>query len=62
MRYWEPETVKVEYDDDGVKSFFFYGREGREDLGPELMMAADTYNAGTLIEVREAVIDEKDTE
>ena len=50
MRYWEPETVKVEYDDDGVKSFFFYGREGREDLGPELMMAADTYNAGTLTE------------
>ena len=62
MRYYGSETVKVEYDDYGVKSFFFYGRDGREDLGPEIRMAADTYNAGTLIELRESVTDEKDTE
>lgn len=55
MEYYQAEIVKVEYDYDGNRSFFFYGRDGREDLGPELRMAADTYNVGTLIELREKV-------
>lgn len=53
--FYGAETVKVEYDDDGNRSFFLYGRDGREDLGPEIRMAADTYNAGTVINLYEAV-------
>ena len=57
MEYYQQETVKVELDDEGNHSFFFYGRDGREDLGPEIRLAADTYNIGTLIELREAIED-----
>lgn len=45
----EPERVEVRLDDEGNPSFFFSTREGWEDLGPELRMAADSYAVGTQI-------------
>lgn len=52
-RFGEPERVEVRLDDDGKPSFWFSGRDGWEDLGPELRMAADTYAVGTEITLRE---------
>lgn len=47
--FGEPERVEVRLDDDGRPAFFFSSREGWENLGPELRMAADTYAIGTKI-------------
>lgn len=52
-KFGDTETVEVRMDDDGCPSFFFSSREGWENLGPELRMAADTYAIGTIIELRE---------
>lgn len=53
VKYAEPECVEVRLDDDGNPSFFFSSREGWEDLGPELRMAADSYAIGTKITLKE---------
>lgn len=52
-KFFDAETVEVRQDDEGKASFFFSGRDGWEDLGPELRMSADTYAIGTIIELRE---------
>lgn len=51
--FGHPETVEVRLDDDGKPTFFFSSRDGWEDLGPEIRMAADTYAIGTVITLRE---------
>lgn len=51
--FGEPEQVEVRLDDEGRPSFFFSTRDGWEDLGPKLRMAADSYAIGTKITLRE---------
>ena len=57
LTFGDPETVEVRLDHEGKPSFFFSSREGWDDLGPELRMAADTYNIGTRITLREPIND-----
>jgi len=51
--FGESERVEVRLDDDGKPTFFFSSRDGWEDLGPELRMAAEHYAIGTKITLEE---------
>ncbi len=55
---WETtETCKLVLDDDGVKRWYFDGRDGLEAVGDEdstlLSLKSDNYEAGTVITLTE---------
>lgn len=55
-QYFEPELVEVRADDDGAPSFYLSTREGWENIGPEIQLAANLYNIGTKITLEERIV------
>lgn len=55
----QPEFVEVREEEDGALNFYVSTRDGFELIGPEINMAAITYNVGTRVVVHEPLeIDE----